>query len=62
MVEINTNDYITLAQAIKLTGQDAKFISRKQIGGFIQSLDVWGLNHRLYFKKDVKKFIKERKS
>ena len=59
MVKINTKDYITLAQAVKLTGQNARYIQRKNLKGLIQSLDVWGLNHRLYLKKDVRKFIKK---
>jgi len=60
MTNINTEDYITLAQAHELSGIPKRQIQRLQLRGLIQSLDVWGLNHRLYLKRDVLK-IREAK-
>lgn len=59
---INTKDWVTLKQAVKITGQNSRFIQRKQLQGFISGLDVWGLNHRLYSKKHIKQFIKEKEN
>ena len=58
-MEINTDHWITLKQAVELTGQNARFIQRKQLQGLIDGLDVWGLNHRLYSKEQVLIFIKK---
>jgi hypothetical protein len=63
-MEIETSEWVTLKEAMRITGQNAMYIHRLMDAGAIKILDIWKSKGRLYFKKDVQKFIKniERKS
>lgn len=58
MTTIETENWVTLAQAVEITGQKPRYIQRKQLSGLIDALDVWGTNHRKYSRKHVEQFKK----
>lgn len=60
MTNINTEEWVTLKQAVEITGQNTRFIQRKYAEHKINGLDCWGLNHRVYERRQVEKFIKEK--